>query len=69
MTQEMMFPTQRAKPHTPNLVLNRTNIVLSEKVWYLDVLVDQNLRFHENVQSVCYNSIKKNVYCEEFCVS
>jgi len=48
----MMFSTQRAKPHTPTLVLHGTNIVLSEKVRYFGVLVDQNLRFHEHVQSV-----------------
>jgi len=51
-TQEIMFSTQRAKPHTHTLLLNGTNIVLSEKVRYLGVLVDQNLRFHEHVQSV-----------------
>jgi len=45
-TQENMFSTHRAKPHTPTLVLNGINIVLPEKVRYLGVLVDQNLRFH-----------------------
>jgi len=29
-TQEIMFSTQRAKPHTHTLLLNGTNIVLSE---------------------------------------
>jgi len=53
----MMFSTQRAL----NLLLNGTNIVLSEKVRYLDVLVDQNLRFHEHVQSVV-TTVSRRMY-------
>jgi len=62
---DILNPT--AKHHTSTLVLNGTNIILPDKVKYLDVLVDQNLRFHEHVQSVhSHNSIKKNIYCEGF---
>jgi len=56
-----MFSTQHARPHTPTLVLNGTNIVLSDKVRYLGVLVDQNLRFHEHVQSVV-TTISRRMY-------
>jgi len=44
-----MFSTQSAKPHTPTLVLNGINIALSDKVRYLGVLVDQNLRCCERM--------------------
>jgi len=60
-TQEMMFSTQRAKPHAPTLVLNGTNIVLSDKVKYISVLVNQNLRFHEHVQSVV-TTVSRRMY-------
>jgi len=47
-----MFSTQHVKPHTPTLVLNGTKIVLSDKVRYRGVIVDQDLIFHEHVPSV-----------------
>jgi len=50
--QEIMFSIQPAKPHTPTLVLNGTNILLFDKVQYFGVLVDHNLRFHEHVKLV-----------------
>jgi len=48
----MLFSTQNAKPHTSTPVLNGINIAHSDKVRYLGVLVDQNLRCHEHVQSI-----------------
>jgi len=41
--------------------MNGTNIVFSEKVKHLGVLVDQNLRFHEHVQSVV-TTISRRMY-------
>jgi len=64
-----MFSTQIAKRHTPNLLLNRITIALSDKVRYLGGLGDQNLRFHKHVQSVVTTVLKKRVYCEELHVS
>jgi len=49
-TQEMMFSTQVLNLIPLLSVLNGTNIALPKKVRYLDVLMDQNLRFHEHVQ-------------------
>jgi len=59
--QEKMFSIQPAKPHTPTLVLNGTNILLFDKVRYFGVLVDHNLRFHEHVQSVV-TTVSRRMY-------
>ena len=67
-TKEIMFSTQNVKPHTLTLVLNGTDIVLSDKVKYLGVTVDQDLRFHEHVQSVVTTAARRMYNCEEFCV-
>jgi len=40
---------------------------MSEKVRYLGVLVDQNLRFHEHVQSVV-TTVSRRMYIVKNCV-
>ena len=61
-----MFSTQHVKPHTPTLVLNGTDIVLSDKVKYLGVIVDQDLRFHEHVQSVVTTAARRMYIVKNF---
>ena len=52
--------------HTPTLVLNGTNIVLSDKVRYLGVIVDKDLRFHEHVQSVVTTAARRMYIVKNF---
>ena len=52
--------------HTPTLVLNGTNIVLSDKVRYLGVIVDKDLRFHQHVQSVVTTAARRMYNAKNF---
>ena len=65
-TQEMLFSTQYCKPCTPDLVLNNTTIVLTEKVKYLGVIVDDKLRFQEHVQSAVSTASKRMYIVKNF---
>ena len=62
----MLFSTQYCKPSTPHLVLNNTTIVLTEKVKYLGVIVDDKLRFQEHVQSAVSTASKRMYIVKNF---
>ena len=61
-----MFSTQYVKPCTPELVLNDTTIVLSDKVKYLGVVVDDKLRFQEHVQSALSTASQRMYIVKNF---
>ena len=64
-----MFSTQYVKPCTPELVLNDTTIVLSDKVKYLGVIVDDKLRFQEHVQSALSTASQRMYIVKNFVFS
>ena len=48
----MLFSTQRLKPDCPKLILANTEISFCEKVKYLGVDIDHELRFEDYVQRI-----------------
>ena len=58
-TQEMQFSTRYVKPCTPGFALNDTIRVLSDKVKYLGVMVDDSPQ---------YRQPPKEWTCKEFCI-
>ena len=65
-TQEILFSTQRTKPHTPPIVLNGESITMCDKVTYLGIMLDQKLRFEEHIQSVVSKSEQRMYIVRNF---
>ena len=69
-TQEMLFSTKRVKPDSPKLQLDNVDIDLCDKVKYLGVIIDSNLRFEDHVNNVVTKAnqrmfvVKEELYLE-----
>ena len=63
----MFFSTKRVKPDSPKLQIDNVDIDLCDKVIYLGVIIDSNLRFEDHVNNVVTKANQRMFVVKTFC--